>query len=218
MQTQSTEDYIKGIYKLRREGKQVTTSALARHLGVEDGSVTDMVKKLSEKKLVHYKPYQGVALTEAGLRIAIKTMRRHRLWEMFLAKFLSYSWDEVHDEAERLEHVTSDEMERRLDRALGYPKTDPHGDPIPTSDGEVAATKYAPLSEFDPGETAVIMRVSDADPEVLQYLARLGLGLRSRVSVREKMSVDGTMIIRVGKKDRFISHKLAAAISARKSG
>src|SRR6266404_2367693 len=122
MANQSTEDYIKSIYKLQQSGKDVTTSELARHLRIGDGSVTDMVKKLSAKKLIQYRPYRGVSLTESGARLALRMVRRHRLWEMFLVKFLGYRWDEIHDEAEQLEHVTSDGMEQRLDKALGYPK------------------------------------------------------------------------------------------------
>ena len=128
---QSTEDYIKGIYKLRKNGNGVSTSELARHLNIGDGSVTGMLKKLSDKKLIKYIPYKGVSLTESGTKLALQMIRRHRLWEMFLVQFLGYRWDEIHNEAERLEHVTSDAMERRLDKALGFPKFDPHGDPIP---------------------------------------------------------------------------------------
>src|SRR6266436_6373372 len=116
MPNQSTEDYINIIYRLQAEGKSVSTSLLARHLKIGDGFVTDMVKRLSEKRLIHYEPYQGVTLLAAGERLALKMMRRHRLWEMFLVKFLSYAWDEVHEEAEKFEHVISDEMERRLDK------------------------------------------------------------------------------------------------------
>ena len=119
MENQSTEDYLKGIHKLGSDGGDVTTSALARHLGIGDGSVTDMLKKLASKKLIRYVPYRGVSLTETGRKTAIKMMRRHRLWEIFLVKHLGYGWDEVHEEAERLEHVTSDEMERRLNEMLG---------------------------------------------------------------------------------------------------
>src|SRR5262245_8863176 len=137
MSNQSTEDYIKSIYRLQTGKKTVLTSVLAKHLKIGDGSVTDMIKRLSEKKLIHYEPYQGVTLTEAGKRLALKMVRRHRLWEMFLVRYLGYSWHEIHDEAERLEHVTSDVLESRLDKVLGYPKVDPHGDPIPDVHGEL---------------------------------------------------------------------------------
>ena len=161
MPTQSVEDYIKSIFKLESSGEKVTTSALARHLGVGDGSVTDMVKKLSERKLIHYEPYQGVRLTESGRRMAMKTVRRHRLWEMFLVKYLGYSWDEIHDEAERLEHATSDELERRIDKALGRPKFDPHGDPIPSASGELPYPKAGRLDDAAEGASVTIVRVSD---------------------------------------------------------
>src|SRR6185503_18156581 len=118
MNTQSTEDYLKGIHKLGSAGGEVTTSALARHLGIGDGSVTDMLKKLAAKKLIRYVPYRGVSLTEAGRRTALKMTRKHRLWEIFLVRHLGYTWDEVHEEAERLEHATSDELEGRLNDML----------------------------------------------------------------------------------------------------
>jgi len=212
MPTQSVEDYIKGILKLESAGGNVTTSALARHLGVGDGSVTDMVKKLSEKKLIQYEPYQGVKLTEAGRKIAMKTVRRHRLWEMFLVRFLGYSWDEIHDEAERLEHATSEELERRLDKALGYPKSDPHGDPIPNERGGLSALRARSLPDVAEGKSVVIVRVSDENPEILQYLTRLGLNLQSHLKVVEKIEFDGSIIVRVGTREIALSARLAESI------
>lgn len=208
---QSTEDYIKGIYKLRKNGKGVSTSELARHLNISDASVTDMIKRLSARKLLHYVPYRGVDLTEAGKKLAVKMMRRHRLWEMFLVQFLGYSWDEVHEEAEHLEHVTSDELERRLDKLLAYPKVDPHGDPIPSAKGEMDTHTYSMLAEFDNGDHVVIIRVSD-NPTILQHATKLGLTLGVNVLIREKVLFDGSMKVRVGKKDQFISKQLAEAI------
>ena len=208
---QSTEDYIKGIYKLRKNGKGVSTSELARHLNISDASVTDMIKRLSAKKMLHYVPYRGVELTEAGKKLAVKMMRRHRLWEMFLVKFLGYSWDEVHEEAEHLEHVTSDELERRLDKLLAYPKVDPHGDPIPSAKGEMDTHTYSMLAEFDTGAHAVIIRVSD-NPTILQHATKLGLTLGTNILIKEKVQFDGSMKVRVGKKDQFISKQLAEAI------
>lgn len=216
MATQSVEDYIKGIHKLESEGKEVTTSALARYLGIGDGSVTDMVKKLSFKKLIRYAPYQGVRLTESGRKMALKTVRRHRLWEMFLVKFLEYSWDEIHDEAERLEHSTSDELERRIDRALGYPKFDPHGDPIPNAKGELTVAKWERLSDVAQGKTVTIVRVSDENPEVLQYLTRLGLRLQSTMKIVEKIRFDGSVIVKVGSKEVVLSSLLARSIFVEK--
>ena len=208
---QSTEDYIKGIYKLRKNGKCVSTSELARHLNISDASVTDMIKRLSARKLLHYIPYRGVELTEAGKKLAVKMMRRHRLWEMFLVQFLGYSWDEVHEEAEHLEHVTSDELEHRLDKLLAYPKVDPHGDPIPSANGEMDTRTYSMLSEFDHGDHAVIIRVSD-NPTILQHATKLGLTLGATVLIKEKVQFDGSMKVRVGNKDQFISKQLAEAI------
>lgn len=212
MQTRSIEDYIKGIYKLQNKEKPVSTSVLAKYLGIGDGSVTDMLKKLSGKKLVRYEPYQGVTLTEAGRRLAMTMVRRHRIWEMFLVRYLGYAWDEVHDEAERLEHATSDEMERRLDALLGYPSVDPHGDPIPTPDGKIHGTISLPLSEFDNGDRVVILRVSDDHPEILQHASKLGLTLAADLEIRDKTPFDGSMIVRIGRKDRFISRRVAESI------
>lgn len=212
MANESTEDYIKSIYKLRKKGKAVATSELAKHLEIGDGSVTDMVKKLSAKKLIEYQPYRGVSLTELGKKLALKMVRRHRLWEMFLVKYLGYSWDEIHDEAERLEHVTSDEMEHRLDKLLGYPKVDPHGDPIPSSDGQIDDGDMESLSEFGPGDSVRIVRVSDADPEVLKHAAELGFELQTKLVVTKKLEFDGSMSVKVGARKCFVSSKLAQHI------
>ena len=212
MHNRSTEDYVKSIYKLKSKGKAVTTSALARHLNVGDGSVTDMVKKLSGKKLLRYMPYQGVDLTHSGRKLAMKMMRRHRLWEIFLVRFLGYRWDEVHEEAERLEHVTSEELEQRLDQALEFPTVDPHGDPIPTAEGELVERESIALENGDLGTRYVIVRVSDDNPEVLKHAAKLGLSLNKMITIREKLTFDRTLVIRVGRKDCFISQRLAEAI------
>lgn len=212
MVNQSTEDYLKSIYKLEQKSKTVSTSMLAKHLHIGDGSVTGMVKKLSDKKLIHYKPYQGVDLTEAGRRLALKMTRRHRLWEMFLVQFLGYQWDEVHDEAERLEHVTSDELEQRIDQALGYPKVDPHGDPIPTTSGEMVEMKQISLAHCSAGYSGTIVRVSDEHPHVLQYCTKLGLGLNKVIEVKEKIDFDGSLRIEIGETEQFISAKLAEQI------
>ena len=209
---QSTEDYVKGIYKLQQQGKSVPTSILARHLKIGDGSVTDMIKKLSMKKLVEYTPYRGVSLTHSGKRLALKMVRRHRLWEMFLVKYLGYKWNEIHDEAERLEHMTSDEMEERLDRALGYPKTDPHGDPIPNMRGEVEGMCHSPLSDFNSGDVVRIVRVSDDDANILQHASEIGLALKRKVIVTKKRSFDGSMVVRTGSKEHYISRNVAQSV------
>ena len=212
MSSKSIEDYIKGIYRLHNGKQSVATSVLARHLKIGDGSVTDMIKRLSEKKLIHYEPYQGVTLTEAGKRLALKMVRRHRLWEMFLVQYLGYAWDEIHDEAERLEHVTSDDMERRLDKTLGFPKVDPHGDPIPNVNGELHDVAGDALAEFDEHDTVKILRVSDDNADVLQHATKLGLGLNKKITVKKKLKFDGTMIVKIGSKDQFISERVANSI------
>ena len=212
MRSIPAEDYIKAIYKLQREGEMVTTSALAAHLQLADASITGMIKKLSSKGLIHYQRYQGVGLTGRGKRMALRIVRRHRLWEMYLVTFLGFSWDQVHDEAERLEHMTSEELEARLDRALGFPACDPHGDPIPTVDGTFQHQEYTSLTECRSGDVVRILRVSDADPEMLQHAAKLGLELNKKLTVREKRKFDGSMIVKVGQKEQFMSLQMAKAI------
>ncbi len=212
MTNSSTEDYIKSIYRLEREDDTVLTTSLAKHLGVGAGSVTDMIKKLSDRQLLHYEPYQGVKLTEEGKRLALKMVRRHRLWEMFLVTFLNYTWDEVHDEAERLEHVTSDELENRLDKALGFPKVDPHGDPIPTADGELNEISYTTLSDCNVDDEGIIVRVSDDSPEVLQLLTKLGLELNTKIQLIHKVKFDGSVIIKMKNREIPLSPVMARSI------
>lgn len=217
MPNQSTEDYIKSIYKLRKGENPVSTSELAKHLDISDGSVTDMVKKLSQKKLISYVPYQGVDLTKKGEQLAMTMMRRHRLWEMFLVQFLGYTWDEVHDEAEALEHVTSPELERRLDKVLCHPKTDPHGDPIPSADGRLKRQISMSLDQCHIGEKIEVIRVSDDQPELLQYASKLRITLSAKLTVKEKYSFDGSLKVKIGSKDHVISLLLARAIFVRQA-
>lgn len=212
MPTISTEDYIKAIYKLEARGERATTRALAEQLGVADASITDMLKKLSEKSLVRYERYQGVRLTAKGRKMALGILRRHRLWEMFLTQYLGYSWDRVHDEAERLEHVTSEELEHRLDEALGFPTVDPHGHPIPTRDGVLVGKDDTALSECRVGDVVRVSRVEDDDAEILQHASQIGLALNSKIIVKDKKSFDGSMVVKVGTKHRFISKQVADAI------
>ena len=211
----STEDYIKAIYTLEGRTKKVTTSALATQLQLADASITDMIKKLSEKGLVHYKRYRGVGLTAQGKRMALKIVRRHRLWEMFLVKFLGFSWDKVHDEAERLEHMTSDELEKQLDNALGFPSHDPHGDPIPNAAGDLEQLAYTALTECKPGDVVRILRVSDDDSQMLQHATTLGVELNKKLVIKEMRDFDGSMVIKVGIKEHFVSHHMARRIFVR---
>ena len=208
----STEDYIKAIYKLQRKHSKVITSALAAELRLANPSITDMIQKLSRKGYVRYVPYQGVLLTEKGRHMALKILRRHRLWEMYLVRFLKYSWDEVHDEAERLEHVTSDELEERLDNALGWPTRDPHGDPIPTKEGEVDVKEGVPLALCVPGSSARVCRVSDHNRKLLEQAAQVGLILNRRVTVKENRRFDGSILVQVGSRQKYITQKVANAV------
>jgi DtxR family transcriptional regulator, Mn-dependent transcriptional regulator len=212
MQTQSKEDYIKSIFILQKENESVATSILAKHLGIGDGSVTGMMKKLSEKQLINYEPYQGVTLTPSGRRLALKMIRRHRLWEMFLVKFLGYTWDEIHNEAEALEHVMSDDLEERIDKVLGFPKVDPHGDPIPTSTGELTEITYKNLSDCDEGDVGIVVRVKDESQEVLKYMTKLGLSLNKKIVVTQKIQFDGSVIVEIDGREVALSEKLAKSI------
>jgi DtxR family Mn-dependent transcriptional regulator len=209
MPTSNIEDYLKQIYKLQSSEKRVTTSLLANRLSISPASVTDMVKKLSEQGLLRHTPYRGVELTAEGKKHALRIVRRHRLWEVLLVELLHFSWDKIDDEAERLEHSTSEELERKIDEVLGYPKTDPHGDPIPTEDGELRETAYVSLAGIELGEACKITRVSDSNPETLQYATSLGLSLKKTVVVIERIKFDGSLRVKVGRKEIYVSQKLA---------
>jgi DtxR family Mn-dependent transcriptional regulator len=175
MHTQAVEDYVKAIYEVARGEEVVTTSALAERLNVSPASVTGMVKKLAELKLVRYAPYRGVALTAAGRRIAVEVIRHHRLVETYLHEALGVPWDEVHAEAEKWEHVLSEALEARMDAALGHPTNDPHGAPIPTPSLELVEPDWPPLARLEAGQRAVVAEVSDHDPALLRYVGGLGL-------------------------------------------
>jgi len=216
MPTSNIEDYLKQIYKLQSKDAKVTTSSLAKQLSIAPASVTDMIKKLSEQGYLRHTPYRGVELTEKGRKHALRIVRRHRLWEVLLVELLGLPWDEIDKEAERLEHSTSEELERRIDEALGFPKFDPHGDPIPTEAGELKETSATSLAEMEPGDTCRITRVSDASPEILKYATKLGLSLRKRIVVRQRVEFDGSLLVSVGKKECYVSEKLARNIFVEK--
>jgi DtxR family Mn-dependent transcriptional regulator len=212
VENRSTEDYLKAIYQLGLEGRPVSTTALAHRLAVRSASITGMLQTLARKRLVHYERYRGVSLTIEGRRAALTILRRHRLWEMFLVRFLGYSWDRVHEEAERLEHVTSAELERRLDRVLDFPVSDPHGDPIPSARGKVRQGSQRRLSECGAGSHVVIRRVSDRRADILKRAAAIGLGLDRAVEILEKRAYDGSMRIRLGRKSLALSRELAESV------
>jgi DtxR family Mn-dependent transcriptional regulator len=211
--TDAIQDYVKEIYKLESSGQRATTSALADRLGVSSPSVTAMVKKLASLGLVRHERYRGATLTPKGERVALEVIRHHRLLEQYLSQTLGLPMDALHDEADRLEHALSEELEAHIDRTLGFPTHDPHGDPIPGPDLKLAKTEASPLSELEPGAKAVVSRVPDSDGELLRYLCELKLTPGSRIEVRESAPFEGPVTVRVGGEDHAISRELAALIA-----
>jgi DtxR family Mn-dependent transcriptional regulator len=191
------EDYLKALYDLRADDGTVTTTRLAATLRISAASATNMIKKLAALKLVRHSPYYGVALTPAGEKIALEIVRHHRLIEAFLHEALGLSWDEVHEEAHKLEHVLSDNLEDHIAEFLGNPTEDPHGDPIPTKAGIVAAGNTQSLADLTPGTSAMIRRVSDQDPAHLRYLHELGLVPKATVQIVEQAPFEGPLRVRV---------------------
>jgi DtxR family transcriptional regulator, Mn-dependent transcriptional regulator len=215
--SRSIEDYIKAIYELRGTDERVSSTALAGKLGVTPASVTGMIKRIAAERpdVVDYAPHHGVLLTAAGEAIALHIVRRHRLVELFLTTVLGYSWDEVHEEAERLEHVISDRMEERMARYLGHPAVDPHGDPIPTSEGTVAKPGHRALSTVGPGEPGVIRRVASSDDKLLLYLGDLGLVLGARVTVVEKAPFAGPVHLELDTPHGAVARVIGSGVAER---
>ena len=200
MITHAVEDYLKAVYELEEDFGRAGTSALASALNVAPASVTGMLQKLAEVQppLVNYERHHGVTLTKAGRKIALEVIRHHRLVELYLAEALGYTWDQVDAEAERLEHAISENLEDKICALLGDPTRDPHGDPIPTKDGTVAAQSRVTLSQVDAGQTARVARVRDDDPALLRYLAELGIIPDATLTVAGRAPFEGPMHIRVG--------------------
>lgn len=211
---QATEDYLKTIWRLARRDR-VTTSALAAELEVAPASVTGMLKKLAGLRLVEHEPYHGARLTEAGERVALEVVRHHRLLELYLTQALGLGWDEVHAEADRLEHHLSEEVEARIDEALGFPTRDPHGDPIPTRELVLPIDSRRSLNEVPEGETAVVSRVPDEDPDLLRYLASLGVSPECEVAVVARAPFDGPVTIDVAGARHSVAPALADRIEVR---
>jgi DtxR family transcriptional regulator, Mn-dependent transcriptional regulator len=206
--TRSVEDYLKAIYQLSPEGRPASTSEIAHLLALSPPSVTGMVKRLSEHGLLEHVPYRGVQLTDEGRRAALRMVRRHRLIEAYLVEFLGYSWDTVHEEAERLEHAVSDIMVERMATALGHPDVDPHGDPIPSADGSIHELACTPLSDIPVGETVEVHRVHENQPERLRYIASLGLRPGVQVTVIDRQPFDDLVTIEVGGERHVIGREL----------
>jgi DtxR family Mn-dependent transcriptional regulator len=212
MNNEAIEDYLKTIFVIQKETGKVATTVLAKSLNIAPASATGMIKKLSDMKLVTYEPYQGVKLTDAGRRIALEVIRHHRLIELFLSESLGVPWDKVHDEAEKWEHILSEDMEDRIDKLLGFPKIDPHGAPIPDRNGEYISYEKTRLSELKTGTEAVISEVKDSDAEMLKYIGGLGLYPKTEISVVDVAPFDGPMNISIGNIQISIGRKVASHI------
>ncbi|MCK0144296.1 metal-dependent transcriptional regulator [Arenibacter sp. F26102] len=209
--TRSEENYIKTIFHLGRKGTQeVATNAIAELMETKPSSVTDMIKKLSEKNLVNYKRYQGVSLTSLGTKTALGIIRKHRLWEVFLVEKLDFSWDEVHEVAEQLEHIKSDKLIDSLDRLLAFPKFDPHGDPIPDKNGGFKERDRDLLSEVPINTVGVCVGVKDSSATFLKFLDKNGIALGNQISVKEREEFDGSLNIEIDGRNLQISHVIAA--------
>lgn len=210
MITLTEENYIKAIYHLGKYGvNNVSTNAIAKEMETKASSVTDMVKKLSEKGYVDYKKYQGVSLTAKGIDIAINVVRKHRLWEVFLVEKLNFSWDEIHDVAEQLEHIKSEKLISQLDAFLEYPTHDPHGDPIPDKSGKIKKIDKILLSEAQIGDHCICVGVQDSSSEFLKYLDKNSIALGTELKVIHKEPFDNSIAIQILNKEFTISNMIA---------
>jgi len=204
--TLSEENYLKSIYILQREHLTgVSTNILANHLETKAASTTEMIKKLHEKDLVRYKPYQGVKLNASGEKLALSIIRKHRLWETFLAEKLNFSWDEIHDVAEQLEHIRSEKLVRELDRFLGYPKQDPHGDPIPDAEGKMLTMEKKRISQLKSGDQGKCIGVNDTSSSFLQFLDKQQIKLGSFIEILSIEEFDHSMTVKVDGKELLLS-------------
>lgn len=216
MYTLAEENYLKAIYALWEKSQEsVNTNAIADKLQTKAASVTDMVKKLSDKKMLKYEKYKGVMLTDKGMKIAVSVVRKHRLWEVFLHEKLNFGWDEVHEIAEQLEHIDSPLLIDRLEEFLGFPAFDPHGDVIPGKNGEVKVSNFQVLSEVKVGANVIMSGVVDHSPSFLQYLDKLDLSLGVIFQLAEKEMYDGSLVIKLNNKPLQLSKEVARNILVR---
>lgn len=212
MSSSNVEDYLKTIYNLSADTDAASTSAIAEALGVAAGSVTGMIKRLAEHGLVEHVPYYGARLTDSGEQQAVVLIRRHRVLEMFLVQVLGYTWDRVHEEAERLEHAVSDELVDRMAQVLGSPSADPHGAPIPASGEAFVDRRYPTLDKLDVGCRAAVRRVRDEDPAALRYLAELNMTPGTELTLTERGPFNGPLYVKVGDKQHIVSPELAQSV------
>jgi DtxR family Mn-dependent transcriptional regulator len=208
MNSQSEEDYLKALYHLEMDFNAVSTNSIAEYLDMKPSSVTDMLKKLSEKKFINYQKYKGTSLTKKGKLIALSIIRKHRLWETFLVEKLGFGWDQVHTIAEQLEHIKSDELIENLDNFLGNPKYDPHGDPIPSKDGNVEKMNQKILVELKASQKGIITGVKKGTASLLNYLDKEKVKLGDSIKVIEILEFDGTYIVEINKRKLTFSEKI----------
>lgn len=220
MISQAEENYLKAIFKVcEKDGRSAATNAIAQQMQTSAASVTDMLKRLAEKELIHYERYKGVTLTEAGDKLARNLVRKHRLWEVFLVDKLNFAWDEVHEIAEQLEHIHSAELIGRLDKFLGFPRFDPHGDPIPDASGNFTYRKQVIMAEVEVGATGVVVGVQEHAPNFLQHLDRMGLTLGASVKICERFEFDGSIRLQLDdERDLVVSQKVSQNIFIQKRG
>ena len=212
MVTNAVEDYLAIIYKLLSESEQPTTTSIAEKMGVSKASVTDMFKKMAKASLIIHKPYKIIELTKAGEKIALEVIRHHRLVELYLQEAMGVSWDKVHVEADKWEHILSEELEDRIVEMLGNPTHDPHGAPIPTKEGKVQDEKYSPLSEAHKGDKLLVRMVEDSDPEKLRYLADRGIYPKTVIKVMEVQPFEGPLTLDVNGDSQIIGHEVSRIV------
>ena len=210
--TRQAEDYLKAIYEIERDGEVAATTAIAVRLGIAPASVSGMVRRLARQGLVVVERYKGARLTAKGRRVALQMIRRHRILESYLVTRLAYQWDGVHDEAERLEHAASPELIERMSAALGHPLVDPHGAPIPRADGTVNDARLRSLNDLDVGERATVARMSDRDPALLRYLAKLGIRPGAALRLVDRAPFDGPLTVAVGRARHVVGISVATRV------
>lgn len=209
--TRSEENYLKAIYHLAESSEaSVSTNAIAEQMNTKPSSVTDMIKKLSDKKFIGYRKYKGVTLTDMGKTAALSIIRKHRLWEVFLVEKLDFTWDEVHEVAEQLEHIKSEQLIDRLDRHLGFPRLDPHGDPIPSKDGSYKKSVKKLLSEVAVGSEGICIGVKDSSAAFLNFLDKNGIALGDKINLLDKEEFDGSLRIKIKDTLMHVSNQIAS--------
>lgn len=217
MKNISKEDYLSAIYKFRDESGEIKPNLIAESLEISNAAVTDMLRKLSKDGFVLYKKYKGIRLTADGENYAKNMIRRHRIWETFLNQVLGMPWDKVHDEAEKLEHSSSDELINRIEEFLDYPESDPHGYPIPDRKGKMPKHKNAiAMSELNINDKVEVIRVNDTHKGMLGYISKIGIELGKEIAIKDVLKFDGSMLIKVNKKEVNISKAIASNIFVEK--